>query len=69
MEIQVQDGIYLEIFIVKDGKRYNYKTVSLKRLRNALVDSVTIGLESVVEVREPEKEEGDALSTQTGKPK
>ena len=41
----MKDGIYLEIFVMKNGKRYNVKTVSMKYL----VDTLTNGMMDAIE--------------------
>ena len=40
----LNDGLYIELFVVKNGARYNYKVVSVKELSNLLVNSLMDGI-------------------------
>ena len=41
------NGIYIEIFAMKDGERYNFKTINLKEVSNILVNSLMNGIEAI----------------------
>ena len=43
----VPDGIYVELFAVKDGKRYNYKELSMKELSLTLTGSLMDGIDKI----------------------
>ncbi len=44
----MKDGIYFEIFAVKDGLRYNVKTIDAAEVSKIMVNSVMDGLEKVI---------------------
>jgi len=44
----MKDGIYFEIFAVKDGVRYNAKIIDVKEVSRIMANSVMDGLEKVV---------------------
>ncbi len=47
----MKDGIYLEVFAVKDGERLNYKTISLEDM----TQKITLGLcDGIGKAIEPE---------------
>lgn len=56
-ETYLRDGIYLEIFAVKDKKRINFKTVSAQHLIQCITNGMCDGFESVIELP-IEKEDG-----------
>ena len=41
------DGIYMELFAVKDGVRYNAKIVDMKDVTNVLTNSIMDGIEKI----------------------
>lgn len=41
------DGIYAQLFVVKDGVRYDMKTVSLAEVTNVLTNSLMDGIEKL----------------------
>ena len=41
------DGIYMELFAVKDGVRYNAKIVDMKDVTNVLTNSLMDGIEKL----------------------
>jgi hypothetical protein len=41
------DGVYIELFAVKDGVRYNAKVVSMKDMSNILTNSLMDGIEKL----------------------
>ena len=41
------NGIYIEVFAIKDGERYNLKTVNLKEASNILINNLMKGIEAV----------------------
>lgn len=43
-----EDGIYTELFVVKDGERYNLKVVTIKEMSNTLVEALMDGIEELV---------------------
>ena len=44
----MKDGIYLEVFIMKDGARLNYKTISLEELTKKVTTGMCDGIEKAV---------------------
>lgn len=52
----MDDGIYLEIFASKGGKRINIKIVSLRQLSNVLTNGLMNSIEELIEI-EMQKEE------------
>lgn len=52
----MNDGIYLEIFAAKEGKRINLKIVSLRQLSVALTNGLMNSIEEIVEVKMPKEE-------------
>ena len=52
----MDDGIYLEIFAVKGGKRINFKIVSLRQLSIALTNGLMDSIEEIVEIETPKEE-------------
>ena len=53
----MNDGIYLEIFAVKGGKRINLKIVSLRQLSKVLANGLMNAIEEIVEIEMPKEEE------------
>lgn len=45
-----EDGIYTELFVVKDGERYNLKVVTIKEMSNMLVEALMNGIEELVKL-------------------
>ena len=41
------DGVYMELFVIKNGVRHNVKIIEMKEVTNALIDSITYGTEKV----------------------
>ena len=50
------DGIYLEIFALKEGKRINFKIVSLRQLSNVLTNGLMNSVEKLIEIEMPKEE-------------
>lgn len=44
----MKDGIYFEIFAVKDGVRYNVKIIDAKEVSGIMTNSVMDGLGKVI---------------------
>lgn len=44
----MENCIYLEIFVMKNNKRYNVKTVSLKHLSIALTNGIMDAMEKLI---------------------
>lgn len=44
-EPNIKDGIYVELFVVKDGQRYNVKTLSMNEVTKVLVNGLMDGVE------------------------
>lgn len=44
----MKDGIYFEIFAVKDGVRYNVKIIDAKEVSGIMANSVMDGLGKVI---------------------
>lgn len=51
----MDDGIYLEIFVAKGGKRINFKIVSLRHLSNVLTNGLMNAIEEIVEIKMQEE--------------
>ena len=49
----MDDGIYLEIFASKGGKRINFKIVSLRQLFNVLTNGLMNSVEELIEIESP----------------
>lgn len=52
----MDDGIYLEIFASKGGKRINFKIVSLRHLSNVLTNGLMNSIEELIEIEMPKEE-------------
>lgn len=48
----MKDGIYFEIFAVKDGVRYNAKIIDAKEVSRIMANSVMDGLGKVIGFKE-----------------
>lgn len=44
---KIMDGIQIDIFAVKDGKKYFLKTIDMKDVSNILVDNLMNGIEEI----------------------
>ena len=44
----MKDGIYFEVFVVKDGARYNAKIIDAAEVSKIMANSVMDGLGSVI---------------------
>ena len=44
----MENGIYLEIFVMKNGKRYNVKTISLTHLSTTLTNGMMDAMEELI---------------------
>lgn len=44
----MKDGIYFEVFAVKDGVRYNMKIVDSKIVSRILTDAIMGGVETII---------------------
>lgn len=45
-----KDGIYIEVFVVKDGVRYNAKIINMKDVSAILTNSLMDGIETIIGV-------------------
>lgn len=45
--VSLSDGIYMELFAVKNGVRYNAKTISMKDASTILTNSLMDGVEKL----------------------
>ena len=52
----MKDGIYFEIFVVKDGVRYNAKIIDAKEVSGIMANSVIDGLGKVIGFEESKGE-------------
>ncbi len=52
----MNDGIYFEIFAIKEGKQINLKIVSLRQLSNALTNGLMDSLEEIIKSEMPKGE-------------
>ena len=50
----MKDGIYFELFAVKDGVRYNAKIIDVKEVSGIMANSVMNGLGKVIGFEEPD---------------
>jgi hypothetical protein len=48
----MKDGLYLEIFVVKDGVRYCVKIIDSKKVSNIMANSVMDGLAKVIGIED-----------------
>ena len=48
----MKDGLYFEIFVVKDGVRYNAKIIDVKEVSEIMANSVTDGLGKIIGLEE-----------------
>ena len=48
----MKDGIYFEIFAVKDGVRYNVKIINAKEVSGILANSVIDGLGKIIRIED-----------------
>lgn len=51
----MENGVYLEVFAMVDGRRINLKTISYKDLAQITVKAVLDGLEEAVEFKEKDE--------------
>lgn len=54
----MKDGMYIEVFAVKDNVRYNAKIVDMRTVSSILANSVMDGLGKVVFLDEPTEKGG-----------
>ena len=52
----MDDGIYLEIFAAKEGKRINFKIVSLRQLSKVLTNGLMNSIEEIIDIEIPKEE-------------
>lgn len=45
----INDGVYMELFAIKDGVRYNAKIINMKKVTNILTNSLMDGIELICE--------------------
>ena len=45
---KLDDGIYMQIFAVKDGVRYDQKVVNIRELSKILTNSMLDGIEKII---------------------
>lgn len=50
----INDGIYIEVYAVKDGVRYNYQVISLNDVTKILTNSILDGLQEIIMPKESE---------------
>lgn len=48
----INDGVYIELFAVKNGVRYNAKIVDMKEVSAVLVNSLMDGIGKIVAIEE-----------------
>ena len=48
----MQDGIYFEVFAIKDGVRYNAKIIDVSEVSKIMANSVVEGLGKVIGFKE-----------------
>lgn len=44
----IENGIYIDVFVVKDGLRYPLKTLDMGDVSKILVDNLMNGIEEIV---------------------
>ena len=52
-----KDGIYFEVFAVKDGVRYNSQIISLNDVSKVMTNSLMDGLQEIIMPKESEDTE------------
>ena len=52
----MNDGIYVELFAVKNGVRYNAKIIDMKEVSSTLTNSLMDGIEKLCTDNEPKME-------------
>lgn len=52
----IENCIYLEIFVMKDGKRYNVKTMSIKHLSLTLTNGLMNAIEEIIQIDPPKEQ-------------
>ena len=57
----MKDGIYFEVFAMKDGKRYNAKIISVAEVSKIMANSVMDGLGKVIGFEEADTPAEKAL--------
>jgi hypothetical protein len=55
----MKDGIYFEVFAVKNGIRYNAKIIDLSEVGKIMTNSVMDGLGKVIGFEESDKKGGE----------
>ena len=50
----MDDGVYIELFAVKNGVRYNAKIVDMKEVSTVLTNSLMDGIKNLWSVEKPE---------------
>lgn len=58
----MKDGIYFEVFAMKDGKRYNAKIISVAEVSKIMANSVVDGLGKVIGFAEADTTTEKALA-------
>ena len=46
-DFATNDGVYIELFAIKDGIRYNAKIINMKDMANILTNSLMDGIENL----------------------
>ena len=52
--VEMKDGIYFEIFAVKDGVRYKVKIIDVSEVSKIMANAVMDGLEKVIDFEDNE---------------
>ena len=55
--MRYKDGIYFEIFAIKDGVRYNSQIISLNEVSKVMTNSLMDGLQEIIMPKESEDTE------------
>lgn len=50
--MNLNDGIYIELFVVNDGIRYNAKIINMREVTDILTNSLMDGVEKLWSVEE-----------------
>ncbi len=45
---EIPDGIYIQVFVVKDGIRYNTKIMNIENMSAVLTNSLMDGMEKII---------------------
>lgn len=53
----MNDGIYFDVFVIKDGIRYNVRTLPVTQVSNILTNAMLDGLGNIINIDENKEEQ------------